>query len=148
MSDQIIKVILGILLFVTSLQDVQTKKISLWIIAAGAVLICAGVPFSHSISVTDRAIGTLVGVGILITSKATGGKIGMGDGYLLCVTGISLGFWGNMELFAIALFAAAIVSIILLIFRLADRKKSIPFIPFLFVAYLIQLISTRAGLTA
>ncbi len=148
MSDQIIKVILGILLFVTSLQDVRTKKISLWIIAAGAVLICAGVPFSNSISVADRAIGTLVGVGILITSKATGGKIGMGDGYLLCVTGISLGFWGNMELFAIALFAAAIVSIILLIFRLADRKKSIPFIPFLFVAYLIQLISTKAGLTA
>ncbi len=148
MADLIIEGILGILLLVTSLQDVRTKKINLWIIAVGAVLICAGVPFSHSISIVDRAIGTLVGVGIIITSKATGGKIGMGDGYLLCVSGICLGFWGNMELFAIALFAAALVSIILLLFRLADRKKSIPFIPFLFVAYLIHLIGTRAGLNA
>ena len=144
MADLIIKGILGILLLATSLQDMRTKKISLWIIAVGAVLICAAAPFSHGVSVADRAIGTLVGIGILITSKATGGKIGLGDGYLLCVTGITLGFWGNMELFAIALFAAAIVSIFLLAFRLADRKKSIPFIPFLFLAYLVHLISTKA----
>ncbi len=146
MADLIIKGTLGILLLITALQDIRSKKISLWIIAAGAIIVCAGAPFSQSIPIIDRVLGTLVGIGIMITSRATGGRIGMGDGYLLCVTGISLGFWGNMELFAIALFAAAIVAILLLTLRLADRKKSIPFVPFLFISYLIHLISTKAWL--
>ncbi len=144
MADLIIKGVLGILLLATALQDVRTKRISLWIILLGAVLICAGIPFAKEITIIDRVLGTLVGVVILITSKASRGKIGMGDGYLLCVTGICLGFWSNMELFALALFAAALVSILLLILRLADRKKSIPFVPFLFLAYLIQSIGTKA----
>lgn len=148
MAELLLKGILGILLLITALQDVRTKKISLWIIVIGAILICVFVPFTHKVSYIDRGVGALVGLGVMITSRATGGKIGMGDGYLLCVTGISLGFWGNMELFATALFAAALVSIVLLAFRLADRKKSIPFIPFLFLAYLIRMISTKAWLVA
>ena len=148
MAELMMKGSLGILLLITALQDIRTKKVSLWIIGAGAVIVCALVPFTHSISVIDRGVGILVGLGVMITSRATGGKIGMGDGYLLCVTGISFGFWGNMELFATALFAAALVSIVLLAFRLADRKKSIPFIPFLFLAYLIRIIITKAWLIA
>lgn len=143
MAELIIKGILGILLLATAWQDLWTKRISIWMIGIGAVLICVSIPFSDQISIIDRACGALVGVGILITSKASRGKIGMGDGYLLCVSGISLGFWGNMELFAIALFAAALVAILLLIFRLADRKKSIPFVPFLFLSYLLQTVATR-----
>lgn len=77
---------------------------------------------------------------MIVISKITGGKIGMGDGILLCITGMGLGFWGNLELFGIALFFAAVVSILLLIFRLADRKKSIPFVPFLFFGYVFLLI--------
>lgn len=146
MAELMLKGSLGALLLITALQDVRTKKISLWIIIAGAILICAFIPFTQSITYIDRGVGVLVGLGVIITSRATGGKIGMGDGYLLCVTGISLGFWGNMELFATALFTAALVSIVLLIFKLADRKKSIPFIPFLFLAYLIRMISTKAWL--
>jgi leader peptidase (prepilin peptidase)/N-methyltransferase len=77
---------------------------------------------------------------VIFISRITGGKIGMGDGLLLCVTGLGLGFWGNMELFAYALFAAAAVSVILLILRLADRKKSIPFVPFLLLSYLFLTV--------
>ncbi len=145
MVERIIKGILGLMLILTALEDMRTKKVSLWIILLGAVPVCIGIPFCHSISLTDRAFGTLVGAGVLVISRATGGKIGMGDGYLLCVTGLALGFWRNMELFAIALLAAALVSILLLILRLADRKKSIPFIPFLLLAYLINLAAALPG---
>ena len=40
----------------------------------------------------------MVGGIILFVSKITGGKIGMGDGFILCATGISLGLWANLEL--------------------------------------------------
>jgi leader peptidase (prepilin peptidase)/N-methyltransferase len=76
----------------------------------------------------------------------TGGKIGMGDGILLCVTGIGLGFWNNLELFGVALFLAAVLSIILMILRVVDRKKSIPFIPFLFAGYLIIVFASKGTL--
>ena len=72
----------------------------------------------------------------------------MGDGLILSVTGLGLGFWNNLELFALALFAAALVSIVLLITRLANRKTSIPFVPFLFLGYLLHLISSKPWLLA
>jgi leader peptidase (prepilin peptidase)/N-methyltransferase len=89
----------------------------------------------------NRLGGAAIGGFVILTSMITSGKIGLGDGILLCITGLGLGFWGNLELFCLALSLAAGLSIMLLIFRLADRKKSIPFVPFLFVGYLILIAS-------
>lgn len=143
MPELIMKSLMGILLLLTAIQDIYYKKISTWIIVIGGILLCICIPFCKELSLSDRALGLSVGAGVMITSKATGGKIGMGDGLLLSVTGIGLGFWGNLELFALSLFAAAIVSIALLAFKLADRKKSIPFVPFLFIGYIITFISSQ-----
>ena len=136
MPETIIKGILGVILLLCSIQDTFQKKVYSWLIVIGAVLICICIPFSNSTSLMDRFGGVMVGASVIIISKATGGKIGMGDGFLLCVTGMVLGLWGNLELFAYALFAAAIVSIILLSFKLVNQKKSIPFIPFILLSYL------------
>jgi leader peptidase (prepilin peptidase)/N-methyltransferase len=81
-----------------------------------------------------------LGLGLVLLSKATGGKIGIGDGLVLAVTGMGLGFWTNMELFAIALSLAAVFSIGLLVIRKANRNKAIPFMPFLMGAYLFLSI--------
>lgn len=133
--DIIINIILWVLLIITSVQDSIHKKISIWIIIAGAILICPFIWFSTGTSIIERVFGIMIGVGVIVLSKATRGKIGIGDGLVLCVTGLALGFWRNMELFALALFIASILSIILLAFRAADRKKSIPFIPFMLFGY-------------
>ncbi len=143
MTNLIINIGIGILLLITAIQDVRSKQISNWIILAGAALLCIGIPFSHGLTLADRGFGMLVGAGVILISKATGGKIGMGDGLLLCVTGLGLGVWSNLELFALSMFAAAVVSIILLIARLANRKTSIPFVPFLFLGYILQTINSR-----
>ncbi|HBI72699.1 MAG TPA: hypothetical protein DDY59_05865 [Lachnospiraceae bacterium] len=143
MAETGMKIIIGVLLLLCSIQDVRRKKLSLWVILTGAVLIGICMPFSTSLSLLDRFGGVIVGVGVIGISLLTGGKIGMGDGLLLCVTGIGLGFWGNMELFAAALAAAAVVSILLLVFRLANRKKSIPFVPFLLFSFLSILVFPR-----
>ncbi len=148
MTDFIIMVNIGILLLFTAIQDLRSKHISNWSILAGAVLICISIPFSHSLTLVDRGFGILVGILVILISKATKGKIGMGDGLLLSVTGLGLGFWGNLELFALALFAAAIVSIALLITRLANRKTSIPFVPFLFLGYILHFISSEPWMMA
>lgn len=135
MVEIAVKALMGMVLILCGIQDIRQKKISLWIIAIGAVAIVVCVPFCHSCSILDRLGGLAVGVIVTIISIATRGKIGMGDGMILCLTGLGLGFWVNLELFAIALFVAAIISIILLIARRVDRKKAIPFVPFLVIGY-------------
>jgi leader peptidase (prepilin peptidase) / N-methyltransferase len=141
MAELLIKLMMGIMLLLCAVQDVRKKKVFLWVIILGAVFIGICIPFCHVGSIMDRLGGFAVGAVVITISMATHGKIGIGDGILLCVTGLGLGFWGNLELFAIALLFAAIISIILLIFRLADRKKSIPFVPFLLVGYVILTVA-------
>lgn len=136
MWEYIIRGLLGVLLIIVSIQDIKWKKIrvNIVLIAIGGLCIC--LPFSSTLSVLDRALGLFLGLGVVLLSKATGGKIGIGDGMVLGVTGIGLGFWTNMELFALALAMAALFSIVLIVLRKANRKSTIPFIPFLLCAYI------------
>lgn len=132
---------IGILLLVCAIQDIRKKKIFLWFIILGAILISSCVFFYNALSIVDIIGGVAIGAIVMVISIATDGKIGLGDGMLLIATGIGLGFWNNLELFAISLFMAAIVSIGLLILQLADRKKSIPFVPFLLLGHIVLIIT-------
>ena len=136
MPKIIMNSIIGVMLLLCAIQDLKQKEVHIWMIGIGAILICICVPFYNSFSLIDCIGGVLVGGSVVLISKATRGKVGMGDGLILCATGIGLGLWGNLELFAFALFMAAVLCIVLLILRLVDRKKSIPFVPFLFLSYL------------
>ncbi len=146
MADKTLILILGALLLICAIQDLFKKRVYVWVIGIGAVLTFVCLPFTEKLSVADCIGGLAVGLGTLLISKITAGKIGMGDGILLCVTGIGLGFWNNLELFGIALFLAAILSIFLLLLRIVDRKQSIPFIPFLFAGYIIIVIASKGAL--
>jgi len=140
MWEYALRALIGLLLFATAVQDLLTRKIKVWIVMLCALLICICIPFTSSLSLYDRIFGLVLGMGIVLLSRITKGKIGEGDGLVLCVTGLGLGFWCNLELFALALMIAAAFSIVLLILRLAGRKQSIPFIPFLFISYIFLLI--------
>ncbi len=146
MADKILMLIQGALLLICAIQDIFKKRVLLWLICIGAVMTCVCLPFIDRLSVVDCLGGLSIGLVTMLISKMTAGKIGMGDGILLCVTGMGLGFWNNLELFGMALFLAAVLSIFLLILRRVDRKKSIPFIPFLFAGYLIIVFASKGTL--
>lgn len=140
MAEFCLKLIIGTTLLSCGVQDILKKKVYLWILAAGGLFTAVCILFCGDISILSRLGGAAVGACVILLSFITGGKIGLGDGILLCITGLGLGFWGNMELFCLALTLAAGLSIILLALRKADRKMSIPFIPFMFAGYLIMII--------
>ena len=140
MVEVIINTITGTMLLVCGLQDIKMQKFYSWIALLGGILIGICLPFSSAITIIDRLVGSLVGLGVILISMMTRGKIGMGDGIILCITGISLGFWKNLELFLIALLLSAIISILLLATKRVDRQKAIPFIPFIFIAFVIERI--------
>ncbi len=136
MWEYVIRILIGLLLVIVTIQDMKWKKIKVGIVLLTGICLCICVPFSSMLSLIDRMLGLSLGLGVVLLSKATGGKIGVGDGLVLGVTGIGLGFWSNIELFAIALTMAAVFSIGLLALHKASRKKAIPFMPFLLGAYL------------
>ena len=97
MWEYIIRGIIGLLLLILAIQDVKWKKISVGTVVIAAILICICVPFCSMLSVVDRILGLSLGLGVMLLSKATGGKIGIGDGLALSVTGMGLGFWRDRK---------------------------------------------------
>ena len=138
--EMILKVVMAVMLLLFAIQDIYKKKLLLWPMILGALIVIVCSYFSGSLTIINRLGGLSIGLVVILISLLTSGKIGLGDGILLSITGIGIGLWANFELFAIALFLSAIVSIFLLIFRLANRKKSIPFVPFLFISYLFLIV--------
>ena len=67
-------------------------------------------------------------------------KIGYGDSLLIIVLGTFLGMWKLLILLLGAFGLAAAVSILLMIKRKFTRKSMIPFVPFLTVAYMGEML--------
>lgn len=132
------KVCTGALLAAAGYQDLRTRKISisiLWCFAAvsGVLHIAEGGYYLQR-----GAAGALLGAAVLLVGKITKESVGYGDGFLLCLTGLNIGFSENIALFLSALCFCALYGGMLLILRRAGRKKTVPFVPFMALAYLIQ----------
>lgn len=112
----------------------------MYLILAGFLVLLAGTIWNGEFNFLYRLGGMSLGLILLCISFITKGQIGVGDGLIVCITGLCLGFSENAMLLVISLFGSAIFSIALLSFRLAGRKKAIPFVPFLLFGYMGVLI--------
>ena len=140
-SGQLIRVILpGVFLLLGAIWDIKYKKLPL------ALLVCfmaAGAPvniFWPKYSVWDIAVGAFIGVLLYAISYVTSGQIGEGDGLLFVATGFFVGGAGNIVLLLWASVLCAVPAGVMLVIKKAGRKDRIPFVPFVFLAYLGQVI--------
>jgi leader peptidase (prepilin peptidase)/N-methyltransferase len=83
--------------------------------------------------------GVSTGLVLAAVSGITGGRIGPGDAVIFIMTGIYLGFWGNIELLMISLYMAAAVAIVMLLIMKREWDFKIPFAPFVLAAYIVIL---------
>lgn len=126
----------GSLLSISSFIDIRTKKVSFRVLFIYTILGILNLFLFDKQNLFVAIGGACIGILILGLSKITRGGVGMGDGFLLVVTGLFLGVWRNTELLLGSFFLAALFSVVLLIFKKANRKKEIPFIPFLLISFL------------
>lgn len=128
----------GILLGVGAYQDIKRKEMSVWPILVFGVIGIAGLSLRLKgfPTVPEALAGAAVGAAVMAVSHLAKGAIGMGDGMLLAVTGLYLGFWDNMGIFLCGAFLAAILSAILLLMKKATKKTEYPFAPFLLLGFL------------
>lgn len=88
--------------------------------------------------------GLLPGLGILFLSRATGGAIGAGDGWVLLAAGCFLGGWQAIRLFWGGLLLAFVYAGALFLWK-KERKKTFPFLPFLWLAHSLDILGRLAG---
>lgn len=140
MPEAIKIIVPGFFLLIEGIRDFRQRSISMISVGIFAVL---GIIVQMVYDWSNWKVmlgGILFGGTVLLAAKITEEKIGYGDGWILVVTGIYLGFRDNLVLFALALFLSAIVSVVLLMLKKVTRKTTMPFVAFVFLGYCVMLI--------
>ena len=122
--------VLTSVLIVVSFIDIEYQIIPNKIIAFTLIM---GIMFSFidNISFMNAVLGMLLGGGILLVLALVPGALGGGDIKFMFALGIFLGVKGVLFALFLAFIIAAIISVLLLLFKIKKRKDYIPFGPFL-----------------
>ena len=142
MMLEVIKyLVLLIFLATEGIRDFKWRKIS--VVSSGIFGVMGVVLQITDLKDTwiDLMAGMMIGAVLLVLSKITSEKIGYGDGIVLMVTGIYLGFSGNFMLLSLGMLFSSAVSIVLLILRKATKKTELPFVSFMFGSYFIMCVN-------
>jgi leader peptidase (prepilin peptidase)/N-methyltransferase len=136
----LIKILMVSMLGICAIVDFKWKKINIIILVP---FFFAGILCNIKYALLSPfCVLAGMGIGIIVIAIGfiTKGKIGSGDGAILIVTGLFLGFYDNLMLFLMATFLVAVIGAVLLLFKRVDKNYEIPFIPILFVTFIGDLI--------
>lgn len=127
-------------LFACSVQDIREKKLSVKMLVLFGVLFLALSFAFEEISWEKRAQNILPGMVAFVLAFLTREQIGYGDAACLAILGSVVSadiLWGAIMN---GLLFLSICSMVLLLRKRAERKTMLPFIPFLTVGMIWQMI--------
>ena len=113
-------------LLVSSVMDIRTRRLPVWLLVLGSSLSAAAVLYQKS-GYFDILRGVMPGLSLLAIAFATK-KAGYGDG---------IGGEKVLLLFGLSSFLLALCSLVLLVFRKVGRNTGMPFLPFLTAAWIV-----------
>lgn len=129
------EVMAGICLFIQSIWDIKKKEIPLWI-----SLGLGGCSFLYSLCCqrtwSSFLLALLPGALCLVFAFLTKQAIGYGDGILLCALAMLYPLEELVGFVFIAVFVAGMAGLLIIIVFCKNRTYEIPFVPFLFFAWL------------
>ena len=128
----------AVILIILSWQDIRKKKINLGICIISISFIILGNLLYHLESLFFMISGLLVGGFVMIVSYITKEAIGIGDGVAFVITGLAAGGIMNFEILIISLFLASFSGMYQLIFKKCNRKKTMAFLPFITISYILR----------
>ena len=129
---------LGLILMVQSVFDIRSKRLPLWITGMGMVMgiILWLIEGSYNFIQFTAMIPGLI---CLVIAKVSREAIGYGDGLLLGMMGLYLEFYALISTGLWAFTLAGIVALFLLVTKKKKGKQEIPFVPFLFLGFLLEV---------
>ena len=126
------KIIWSVYLGKISLCDIRKRTIPVWLLFLGSLLVITDICIMGW--KTGIIVETVPGIILLLLTKMTK-AIGMADGIVLIQLGSICRDGQALLIFCLSLIYIFLYSMILYMLR-RDRKRRIPYIPFLFLAYL------------
>ncbi len=126
---------ISILLGIGSYMDIKTREIPNWI----SVIVAMTAIINFRL---ENLWGIIVAVIFFSVALATG-KIGGGDVKLIAALSIVCGLWGSFMLLLFAQISMLIfygVSVVVQKLRGRTADKALPFVPFIFIGYLVTKI--------
>ena len=123
-----------------SIQDIRKKKVNLWILYVGIVLVFISLIAAPTVSVIERLLGSGIGILMLGISLITKEAIGRADCILILYLGLMTGYLQSIMILLISFLLCCIFCIIGTGFHLLSRKKRVAFIPFLLVGFLCTVL--------
>ena len=129
-----------------SWEDVRKRSIHLVPLLVSAIMGVIGHIWFGRITIWNLLGGLGIGVVMYGVSLASGEKIGKGDALLLSVTGIFLGFWGNLMLLWIAACLSAVGGAFAMLMFHKGKDYELPFVPFLLAGFVIYLSLQKGGM--
>ena len=131
---------MGVILLVGSVYDWKYFALPMWLLLAGLLGGAMGAVNSVLVgeaSVINAGMAFLPGVVALLLAYITREQIGYGDGLLLLAMGGCVGLRQTVIIVGLALGASFLVSVVLVLLKKAERTQKLPFVPFLFVGWMI-----------
>ena len=132
---EIEQVIVAVLLMVMAYRDLRTKQVSCLSLVIMAILVVVLRMLFVEDTIWSTLGGVAVGISFFFISKYSRESVGYGDSWLILSLGVLIGGKKVMEVIFLASFMAALFSLGYGLVRGWNRKNTIPFIPFLAMAY-------------
>lgn len=129
-----------VFLVINTIYDLRCRKVLLWSVLVFLITGVCGACLLEQKELLPLFAGLLPGVLLLLMGRLTDGAFGCGDGFVVCVTGIYLGFWMTCEVVLSALFLSALWGIIQIVILRKGKNQEFPWIPFLMMAYAGRLL--------
>lgn len=132
-------------LFLSSLIDIRKRCFSTTYLLISGFSLSILLLMSVKIHPATHIFGLIIGIIMILISLYTNEAVGMGDSIIIAIVGFLIGISSLFELLFYSFIVLIPVSILLLAIKKANRKSYIPFIPFLFVGYIILFINHSGG---
>lgn len=139
--EMLVKLLIILYLSLASYKDIKTYSISPRLCSAfSAVFIFLKLITNNNILKTllYLSLGIIPGLAAILLAYLTDENIGYGDGLLIISLGIALGFKNTFFVCCIAFVLSGTVALIL-IFKKKSGQYTLPFVPFIFISYILML---------
>ncbi len=128
------------LLLYPAISDIRIRKFYIEPVIVIALLFAgAGLVF-RQVTIADMLFGSLPGLAALGISRITQEALGIGDAVVITGLGIIAGWEKACYICLVGLVLCGITGLVLIIFKKANRKTALPFIPFLMISVLFVWI--------
>lgn len=125
-----------------SLWDIREKEIpavAIYILAVFCMVMMLINPYCNIINnvVTGILFSGIIGLAYKLTKE----KIGLGDVEVLCAMAFAFGYPNLFNMLFISMISSVIFGIMLIVLKKATIKTEIPFLPFIFIGYILNITS-------